>query len=83
MEVTQVVVIPAECRVDPVEPMAIDPPLLPALPAASDPAYLATRTQRAELAGLHFQAERDEERNARMTNAGAQSVCAQWARTQP
>jgi hypothetical protein len=83
VEVVQAVVIPAECRVDPVEPMAVDPPVLPSLPAPVDPAYLAVRTQRAELAGLHFQAERDEERLARVTNAGAQTVCATWARTQP
>lgn len=83
MVVTPRVTIPAECRVDPVEPDAVDPPALPALPPETDPAYLATRTQRAELAGLHFQAERDEERETRVTNAAAQHVCAAWARRQP
>lgn len=73
-------VIPAECRVDPVAPVETDPPVLPALPAVTSPEYLTRRTQRAELAGLFFQGERDAIREAYDTNAATQRVCAQWAR---
>lgn len=65
------------------EPLEIDPPVLPALPPEGDPSWLATRTQRAELAGLYFQAQRDEERATRIANALHQRVCAEWARRQP
>lgn len=82
VEIAPRIVIPAECRIDPVEPMAVDPPVLPELPATTDPAYLAIRTQRAELAGLFFQGERDAEKDARIENAVTQAICASWARSQ-
>lgn len=76
-------VIAAACLVDPVEPVAVDPPVLPELPAATAPDYLAARTRRAELAGLFFQGERDAERDARQLNARTQAACVDWARAQP
>lgn len=76
----QPLVIPAECRVDPVGPEPVDAPVLPDLPPANAPTYLAVRTQRAELAGLYFQGERDAERVARVTNSETQAACAAWAR---
>lgn len=76
-------IVPAECFHDPVEPDAVTAPVLPSLPASqTDPAYLPIRTQRAELAGLYYQGQRDSERDARLTNARPQQVCANWARRQ-
>lgn len=80
VQVVQPLVIPAECRVDPVGPEPVDAPVLPDLPPANAPTYLAVRTQRAELAGLYFQGERDAERVARVTNSETQAACAAWAR---
>lgn len=73
-------VVPAECRVLPVEPQEVQAPILPELPATTAPEYLRVRTQRAELAGLYFQGERDVWRDAYETNAATQRVCATWAR---
>lgn len=81
--VTPTVVVPAECRLGPVEPVEVDPAILPALPAPTDPLYLPVRTQRAEIAAVKAIEQRDAERDARMTNAVTQGICAQWARTQP
>lgn len=75
--------IASECRLNPVEPVTVDEPILPALPDATAPSYLPVRTQRAELAGLFFQGQRDAEREARIANARTQAVCAAWARAQP
>lgn len=72
------------------EPGAVDAPPLPdALerpagtfiqhPAAWF-AYSDNRRERAELAGLFLQGERDAYRVAWETNATPQRVCAQWAR---
>lgn len=72
--------IPAACGLLPVEPQAVDEPTLPPLPASTAPGYLATRTQRAELAGLFFQGQRDAYEGAYNTNAASQRLCAAWAR---
>ena len=83
-------VVIAECKVEPVEPGAVDePPMPPPLerPAGtvSDHpadwfAYVDRRRERAELAGLYFQGERDAVREAYETNAATQRVCAAWAK---
>jgi hypothetical protein len=67
--------IPAECRVEPVTPEAVEEPQLPALPAASTPNYLAARTQRAERAGLYFQQRSQAIQFAFDTNIAAQRAC--------
>lgn len=81
--VTPQIVVPSECGVHPVDPMAVDPAVLPELPATAAPTYLAVRTQRAEIAAVKAIEQRDAERDARMTNAVPQAICASWARTQP
>lgn len=73
-------VIPAECRVLPVEPAQVEAPLLPELPATAAPEYLTRRTQRAELAGLFYQGQRNAIQEAYETNAATQRTCAAWAR---
>ena len=73
-------IVPAECRLDPVAPEPVAEPVLPALPGAAAIDYLAVRTKRAEAAGLFFQGQRDAERDARLTNARTQEVCAAWAK---
>jgi hypothetical protein len=45
--------------------------------------YYIVRTQRAEIAGLFFQNNLTEEREARLANAETQRQCATWARAQP
>lgn len=72
--------IASECLLNPVAPQAVDEPALPPLPASTAPGYLATRTQRAELAGLFFQGQRDAYAGAYNTNAASQRLCAAWAR---
>ena len=74
-------VLPAECSLEPTEPVPVTPPTLPTLPDARASTYWPLRAQRAELAGLSLQAQRDAERDARVTNAQAQHVCADWARS--
>lgn len=82
--------IPSECRVDPVEPQPLAQPELPPLPAppaaTATPAqafpYYVIRTQRAEIAGLYFQNELSEVREAFDANAATQRACATWARGQ-
>lgn len=84
-------VIPATCLVDPTEPDPLAEPELPPLPprpatdalSAALLSYYVVRTQRAEIAGLFFQNQRDEERDARETNAAAQAGCVAWAKAQP
>lgn len=83
-------VVAAECKVEPVEPGPVDePPMPPALerPAGTVTdhpadwfAYVDRRRERAELAGLYFQGERDAVREAYETNAATQRVCATWAK---
>ena len=81
------VLIP-ECRVEPVEPGTVEMPPLPDLlprPASNAPAsaflaYDDSRRERAELAGLYYQSDRDAVRQAYDTNAATQRVCAAWAR---
>jgi len=75
-------VIPPACRVDPTEPVTVDPPELPALPADTAPDYAAVRAQRAEMVGLYAIDVADEERTARVMNAVTQAQCAEWARAQ-
>ena len=83
-------VVPADCRLDPVEPEPLAEPELPPLPArpgANATAvqalpYYTIRTQRAEAAGLYFQGVVERERFARVTNADNQRACAAWARSQ-
>ena len=84
------VVVPADCRVDPVEPGTVaEPPMPPALerPAGTVTdhpadwfAYVDRRRERAELAGLFYQGQRDATEQAYETNAATQRVCAAWAR---
>jgi hypothetical protein len=69
------IAIPAECRVEPVTPEAVEEPQLPALPSASTPNYLAARTQRAERAGLYFQQRSQAIQFAFDTNIAAQRAC--------
>lgn len=80
--ITQPVVIPAECRLDPVESRAVDEPRL--LPEAGVSPLEATRNQlaNARLAFLYWQDQAGAEREARETNAATQSTCARWARSQ-
>lgn len=87
MVVTQPVVIAAECGLLPVEPEPVAQEVLPPEPAVADWRYAsngdwAIRARRAELAGIQLEGERDAEREARLTNAGRQTVCANWARSQ-
>jgi len=71
-----------------VEPVAVEEPPIPApLPRPASNAasadfvnYATNRMERAELAGLFFQGERDAERDARVTNATSQAACANWAK---
>lgn len=72
--------IPAECRVDPAEPLETDPPNLPPLPDPGSPDYEAARAARAELAALYALDVADEERTTRRLNASTQGACAEWAR---
>lgn len=62
------------------EPVAVDPAVLLPLPAQTDPTYTATRARNAELAATQAIQERNAERDARMTNAVTQGICASWAR---
>lgn len=80
--VTQPVVIPAECRLDPVEPRAVSEPAL--LPEnVSSPMEVARNTlANARLAFLFWQDKAGAEAEARETNAATQQSCARWARGQ-
>lgn len=70
--VIQPLVFPAACLVDPVEPGAVDEPPMPEAlprPAGNAPpeafvSYATRRMERAELAGLFFQGERDAYKQA-------------------
>lgn len=75
-------VIQAECSLDPIAPLPVAKPALPALPAPTDPAYLPTRTKAAELVALTAIGQRDAERDAREVNARTQAACAAWAKAQ-
>ena len=79
--ITQPIVIPAECRLDPVarEPVA-EPPLLP---EAGAPADIA-RNQRANMAAafLYWRERANNAETQADVNAGPQRVCAEWARAQ-
>lgn len=80
--VTQPVVIPAECRVDPIEPRPTDEPTL--LPENVQSPVDATRNQlaNARLAFLFWQDRASALEEAYDVNASTQRHCAQWARTQ-
>lgn len=69
------VVIPAECRVESVEPEAVAEPAMPPLPAPNAANYAAIRIQRAERAGLYYQARAQALQYAYDTNASAQRAC--------
>ena len=80
--VTQPVVIPAECRLDPVEPREVsEPSLLPE--TGVTPMEVARNSlANARLAFLFWQDKASAEREARETNAATQAACASWARRQ-
>lgn len=91
-EAPPLVISPA-CLVGPVEPSPVEEPPLPEpfIRPAGEPnaanwpewmAYVDRRRERAELAGLYFQGERDAEQNARTMNADTQTRCRDWARSQ-
>lgn len=83
-------VIAPACLIDPVAPGTVaEPPMPPPLerPAgafADHPAdwyaYDDRRRERAELAGLFFQGERDAIAEAYETNAATQRACVAWAK---
>lgn len=81
MIVQQPVAIPADCRVNPAEPLPVPAPDLPPLPAPDAPDYAAVRAQRAEIVGLFALGVADEERTTREMNAATQAACAEWARS--
>jgi len=85
------VVSPA-CLAPPVAAQAIDPPPMPEeieRPAGQPTAatwtawltYVDRRRERAELAGLYYQGERDAERNANEMNSEQLTQCNAWARS--
>ena len=80
--VTQTVVIPAECRVDPIEPRPTDEPTL--LPENVTSPVDATRNQlaNARLAFLFWQDRASALEEAYDVNASTQRHCADWARDQ-
>ena len=80
MVVTQTVVVPAECRLDPVEPVSVDEPRL--LPERGVPVVEASRNAlaNARLAFLFWQQKESAVREAYNTNAETQRACARWAR---
>lgn len=73
------VVIPAECRIDPVAAEPVDQPAL--LPETGRPEEVL-RNQRANMAQafLYWRERTNAAEAALETNAGAQRVCAAWAR---
>lgn len=90
--VAPLVISPA-CLVGPVEAAPVEEPPMPEpierpagqASAQSYPAWLAyeaRRRERAELAGLFYQGERDALRSAYEMNADTQSRCRDWARAQ-
>jgi len=90
---TPPLVISPACLVGPVEPNPVDAPPMPDAierpagepTAANWPAWMAyvdRRRERAELAGLYYQGERNAEEDARVMNADTQTRCAEWARGQ-
>jgi len=80
--VTQPVVIPAECRVDPIEPRPTDEPTL--LPENVSSPVEANRAQlaNARLAFLFWQDRANAVEEAYDVNASTQRHCANWARAQ-
>ncbi len=80
--VTQPVIVPAECRLDPVEPREVsEPSLLPE--TGVTPMEVARNSlANARLAFLFWQDKASAEREARETNAATQRACAGWARRQ-
>lgn len=80
--VTQPVLIPAECRVDPIEPRPTDEPTL--LPENVTSPVEATRNQlaNARLAFLFWQDRASALEEALDVNSATQRACASWARRQ-
>lgn len=80
--VTLPVVIPAECRVDPIEPRPSQEPQL--LPENVDSPVEANRAQlaNARLAFLFWQDRASALEEAYDVNASTQRYCADWARSQ-
>lgn len=80
--VTQPVLIPAECRVDPVQPRETAEPTL--LPENVTSPVEATRNQlaNARLAFLFWQDRASALEEAYDVNAATQMACATWARRQ-
>lgn len=80
--VTLPVVIPAECRVDPIQPRPTDEPTL--LPENVTSPVEATRNQlaNARLAFLFWQDRASALEEAYDVNASTQQHCANWARAQ-
>ena len=80
--VTQPVIIPAECRVEPVDPRATDEPTL--LPENVTSPIEANRNQlaNARLAFLFWQDRASALEEAYDVNASTQRACASWARRQ-
>lgn len=80
--VTQPVLIPAECRVEPVEPRETSEPTL--LPENVTSPVEATRNQlaNARLAFLFWQDRANAVEEAYDVNAATQRACATWARRQ-
>ena len=80
--VTQPVIIPAECRVEPVVPRETDEPTL--LPENVTSPVEATRNQlaNARLAFLFWQDRTNAVEEAYDVNAATQRACAAWARRQ-
>lgn len=79
--VQQTVVIPAECRLDPVEPREVVEPVL--APEVGDAAALsAARLINAQVAFLFWRDRANAAQEAYETNAGPQAACAAWARAQ-
>lgn len=80
--VTQPVIVPAECRLDPIEPRATDEPTL--LPENVTSPVEATRNQlaNARLAFLFWQDRASALEEALDVNGATQRACASWARRQ-
>lgn len=80
--VTQPVIVPAECRLEPVEPRATDEPTL--LPENVTSPIEANRNQlaNARLAFLFWQDRASALEEAYDVNAATQRACASWARRQ-